>query len=49
MEEDELTCGYCEAEFTVTHEHINEVQFCPFCATPIEVENEDDDSEKEWE
>lgn len=49
MEEDSFECDYCEAEYKVSHEHINEVQFCPFCATPLEHENEEDDAEKEWE
>lgn len=47
MEEDELICGYCEAEYTVTHEHINEVAYCPFCGTDSEITDEDDDADKE--
>ena len=47
MEEDQFECDYCEAEFKVIHEHINEVQFCPFCATPLEPENDNDDEDKD--
>lgn len=49
MEQDEFICAYCEAEYKVTHEHINEVSHCPFCGTLMESEDEDDDSEKEWD
>lgn len=49
MEEDSFECHYCEAEFKVTHEHINEVVHCPFCGIELEHEDEDDDPDKDDE
>jgi hypothetical protein len=49
MEEDKFECDECEAEYKVSHEHINEVQFCPFCSTPITPEDDSDDTDPDWD
>ena len=51
MEEDTFECEYCEAEFKVIHEHINDVQYCPFCSTPLTFngDKDNDDEDKDLE
>jgi uncharacterized Zn-finger protein len=49
MDKDDFTCGYCDTEFQITHDHLQPILFCPFCGTEMEHEDVADDSEKEWE
>jgi rRNA maturation endonuclease Nob1 len=42
----ELICNECEAEFTIQHEEICEIEFCPFCGFKLEFEDYD---EKEFD
>jgi hypothetical protein len=47
MNEDDFECTYCEAKFTVTHDHMDSVVYCPFCATELD-ETDSDDEDDEW-
>lgn len=38
MDDKEVVCSECETEYTITHEEINDPEFCAFCGCKI---NED--------
>lgn len=47
-----ITCQECEAEFEVIHDSIVQPDFCPFCGSKLEYDDEDlfgeDDEEENW-
>ena len=45
MNEDDFECNYCDAKFTITHDHQDDVTYCPFCGTELEQDDEDEDDE----
>ena len=47
MTDKEFTCQDCEAEFTIEHDGIDTVMFCPFCASRLSYD--DKDLEEGWE
>jgi uncharacterized Zn-finger protein len=49
MDKDEFNCDYCDTDFKIAHDHLQDVAFCPFCGTELEHEDVNDDSEKDWE
>jgi hypothetical protein len=51
-EEDEITCGSCDAEFTLVYKTDQDgvlyaPEYCPFCGDPLDLEDNDDDNEDE--
>jgi len=47
MTDKEFTCQDCEAEFTIEHDGIDTVMFCPFCASRLRYD--DKDLDEDWE
>ena len=47
-----LQCEDCEASFEIKHdldEHHYEITYCPFCATELELMDDLEDEDDEWE
>jgi len=50
-EEDEITCGSCDAEFTIVYYSDQDgvmyhPEFCPFCGEPLDIDEDDDEDEE---
>jgi DNA-directed RNA polymerase subunit RPC12/RpoP len=41
-----IICQECEAEYEITHDNINEPDFCPFCSSKIRY---DDKIDEDWD
>lgn len=42
------TCSSCDAEFRVVSDSDNLIEYCPFCGTEIEQEEDDEEYEDEY-
>ena len=40
MNDTEFICSECEAEFTIEYDGIDTVMFCPFCASRLRYDDE---------
>ena len=45
-----LECQECEAEFEVVHDSVSEPEFCPFCASKLQYDDQDiwEDDGDDW-
>ena len=42
MNDKEITCSECEAEFQVIHDNITDPEFCPFCGSKLRYDDDGD-------
>ena len=42
-----IDCAECETEFRVVSDTLDEIKYCPYCAEPIEVKDDEDEEEFE--
>lgn len=48
MADNIITCTECEAEFEITHDTVNEPEYCPFCSSKL-VKTEKFENEDDWD
>jgi len=43
MNDKEIFCTECETEYTITHEEVDDPEYCSFCGCKLNEEEQEDD------